>query len=270
MIVSERVVSAVDDLIREAATFDVLPKFKALSKSEIKEKLPGEVVTAVDLAVEARVGPALTKILPGSVIVGEEGANANPVLLDLMSGDQPVWLLDPLDGTSDFVNGGPQFGIMVALICKGEALASWIYHPLTDLMIAAFNGGGAYIGDERVYVPEPPDEKVLCGSILTRFLPENLKADAEAAIPTFRPVPVSLSAAHEYPEIVRGVKHFALYYRTLAWDHVPGVLLVKEAGGIARRYDGQYYDPTDGGSGLLIAANEEVWHTARARILPNL
>lgn len=270
MRVDDQCLNAVDELIREASAIDVLPKFRALAISDIEEKSPGEVVTAVDRAVEARLSRGLEEILPGSVVVGEEGTSANSALFELISGDQPVWLIDPLDGTSSFVKGDPHFGIMVALILKGEALASWIYHPLTDQMVFALSGEGAFVNGQRVCIPSPTDGDELCGSILTKFLPDDLKTDAEAAIPTFRPVHVTLSAAHEYPDIVRGDKHFALYYRTLPWDHVPGVLMIEEAGGIARRFSGERYDPADGGSGLLVAANEDIWLTARIRILPSL
>jgi fructose-1,6-bisphosphatase/inositol monophosphatase family enzyme len=69
-------------------------------------------------------------------------------------------------------------------------------------------------------------------------------------------------AATEYPDVICGDQHFALYWRALPWDHAPGSLLLTEAGGVARRPDGTEYSPGDQRFGLLAARNAATWHLA--------
>jgi fructose-1,6-bisphosphatase/inositol monophosphatase family enzyme len=72
----------------------------------------------------------------------------------------------------------------------------------------------------------------------------------------------------DYPRLVDGAQDFVLFHRTLPWDHAPGTLLLREAGGVARRPDGSRYRPADDGLGLLNAADEACWDTVRALLLP--
>ncbi|MDQ4070429.1 MAG: inositol monophosphatase, partial [Actinomycetota bacterium] len=76
-----------------------------------------------------------------------------------------------------------------------------------------------------------------------------------------------MAAAVEYPLIAEGEEDFALFGRTLPWDHAPGVLLVEEAGGVARRPDGTPYRPADTTGNLLVAADEGTWAAVRRHLL---
>ena len=68
--------------------------------------------------------------------------------------------------------------------------------------------------------------------------------------------------------IVAGRQDFVAFWRTLPWDHAPGALLVREAGGVVRRFDGSDYAVGDDRAGLLAAANDDIWHTVRSALLP--
>lgn len=270
MIPENRLLPAVDALIRETADTEIVPKFRALPASEIEQKSSGEIVTSVDRAVEIQLSIGLKKILPGSLAIGEEAVSAEPSLLDRFTAEQPVWLIDPLDGTENFTKGDPHFGVMIALVIGGKTQFSWIYHPVSKSMIFAHLGHGGYVNGAPICMPDVPVDDKLRGSILSRFLPEALKSDALVSAPAYGAVSATLSAAHEYPNIARGDMHFALYYRTLPWDHLAGVLLIEECGGVARRFDGGRFDPLDRRPGLLVAANQQIWNTVRRRSLPSL
>src|SRR4030095_3156841 len=99
-------------LIQEAAAAEIMPRFRQLAAGDVREKAPGDLVTVADEAVEARLAPALEALLPGSVVVGEEAAAADPNLLNRLFDDQPVWIIDPVDGTSNFAEGRPAFAVM--------------------------------------------------------------------------------------------------------------------------------------------------------------
>lgn len=74
-------------------------------------------------------------------------------------------------------------------------------------------------------------------------------------------------AGREYLDVLTGEQQFVLFWRTLPWDHTPGTLLVREAGGVARRFDGADYHPADEGRGLLVAASPEIWDEVSAALL---
>ncbi|HEX3499228.1 MAG TPA: inositol monophosphatase family protein, partial [Stellaceae bacterium] len=124
-------------LIVEVAESEVMPRFEKLETGDISEKGPGDLVTVADVASERRLTPALRDLLPGSLVVGEEAAAADPAVLTLLGGDDPVWVVDPIDGTANFAAGIPIFAIMVALIRRGETLAAWIHDPVKRVTASA-------------------------------------------------------------------------------------------------------------------------------------
>ena len=77
-------------------------------------------------------------------------------------------------------------------------------------------------------------------------------------------------AGYEYPAVATDEQQFAMFWRILPWDHVPGALILREAGGVVRHLDGAEYRPTDSERGLLVAANEDIWHTVRTAPAPAL
>jgi fructose-1,6-bisphosphatase/inositol monophosphatase family enzyme len=134
--------------------------------------------------------------------------------------------------------------------------------PLSGRLARAALGSGAWIGDRKLQaVPWTPGER-LRGSI-GRFMPEEMQADlAERLGSGAERLPGLMSAGVEYPMIGAGERDFALYWRTLAWDHAAGVLFVNEAGGKAARPDGSAYQPTKEGNGMLVAASPDRWEAA--------
>jgi fructose-1,6-bisphosphatase/inositol monophosphatase family enzyme len=109
---------AVSQLMREAADTIVLPVF-GRREAAPEEKEPGEWVTVADRAAEAFLTPRLVDLLPGSVVVGEEAAAAEPSIFGRLGFAGHVWLLDPLDGTANFANGRAPFAVMAALVQDG-------------------------------------------------------------------------------------------------------------------------------------------------------
>jgi len=108
-------ITQVNALLKEVAAQAILPRYRALHSNQIQEKEPGDYVTAADLASEAMLKKGLSALLPGSQVVGEEEISANPGLLDDLDDESPIWVIDPLDGTINFVNGVRGFAIQLAL-----------------------------------------------------------------------------------------------------------------------------------------------------------
>src|SRR6185312_6369523 len=124
-------------LIAETAETEIMPRFRHLTRDDIREKGPGDLVTTADVAAERRLGAALRDLLPGSQIVGEEAVAADPTLLSALDGSDPVWLVDPIDGTGNFASGRPVFATMVAFVRDGRALMGWIHDPVRRVTAAA-------------------------------------------------------------------------------------------------------------------------------------
>lgn len=253
-------ITTVGDLIAEVAEAAILPRFRRLEAGEVEEKTPGELVTIADREAEAMLATRLAELMPGARIVGEEAAAADGALLARLD-DGPVWLIDPLDGTSNFVEGHSPFSTMVALLVDGETQIAWIVDPVSGRRVVAERGGGTWVDGVRLRTDAAlPGTSELSGAILQRFLPTDLKASIlSRAVGLARVLPGTRSAGAEYPAIALGEQHFALFWRTLAWDHAPGALILTEAGGKVARLDGSPYRPASAANGLLTAGNAGIW-----------
>ena len=249
----------VDILIRDVAAAEIMPRWRSLSSDEQWEKRPGSVVTAADVAAEKTLARELVSFLPGSVVVGEEMIEDDPAAIELLDGDAPVWVLDPVDGTSNFAKGSPDFGVMVALVVKRQTIAGWIFRPVDDDMYVCELGAGAFLNGERLMISPSPralaDMEGSLGGYLRR------KTDLPAK---FARVTSTHCIAVDYCALVTGEVHFAHYRGVRAWDHAPGWLLHAEAGGYNQCLDDtEYLAGKPGEGGILLATDREAWEVLR-------
>ena len=265
---NSHLVDDVGNLLRQAAESAILPRFRRLASGDVEEKTPGEVVTVADREAEAILSRGLAALLPGSRVVGEEAVAADAALLDGLDRGI-VWLVDPLDGTGNFVAGQAPFSVMAALLRDGEAVGAWMLDPLSGSLAVAERGGGAYMDGGRVEADQnSPDVSALRGAIYIRFLPaDRREAITRRAAVLGEEVPRTFCAGADYPAIASGRQHFSLYWRTLPWDHVPGALFLTEVGGKVARFDGSAYRPASRDGGLLAALNPTVWERVHAALL---
>lgn len=263
-------IDEVEDLIRQVARDVVMPRYQHLTAGEVHEKGPGDLVTIADQEAELALTELLTRLLPGSSVVGEEAVAADPAVLRRVGDAGAVWLVDPVDGTANFAAGHTPFAMMVALLRDGEAVASWIFDVVADRMAVAEAGSGAYVDGERVHSrADALDAASLVGSVSTRYFPDDIRFEvAERASQLGKVTPGRRCAGYEYPAIIADDQQFAMFWRILPWDHTPGSLLVREAGGVSRHLDGAPYLPAGEQRGLLVAANDDIWHEVRRTLLP--
>ncbi|HEX5740871.1 MAG TPA: inositol monophosphatase family protein [Pilimelia sp.] len=255
----------VGTLLRETAAAVVLPSYRRLAAADVRHKADGTVVTVVDDRAEARLAAGLRALLPGAAVVGEEAADADATVPDLLSGPGPVWVVDPLDGTANFVAGTGPFAMLVALCRAGVAEAAWLYDPPADRLWTAVRGGGAFRDGMPVRVPGTAGvpRSRLRGAVPGRWLPPPL-ADRLAGAGFGALLPGLRCAGHEYPALVAGAQDFALFWRTKPWDHLAGALLLTEAGGRVAQLDATPYDPRRARPGLLAAASPAIWQEVAA------
>ncbi|WP_129791342.1 inositol monophosphatase [Sphingosinicella sp. CPCC 101087] len=258
----------VEALMREAADRAILPRFRLLAEHEVEEKSPGELVTAADRDSEAILTAGLAGLIEGARVVGEEACAVDPALMEGL--DQGlVWLVDPLDGTSNFAAGEEVFAVMVALLRDGTTVAGWMLDPLSGRLARAERGAGAWLGGERLVAPPHRPGTALRGSI-GRFMPAAMEQEVvRRARAGGELLPMLKCAGADYPLLALGERDFVFYWRTLPWDHAAGALFLEEAGGKAVRPDGSAYQPASRGSGLLAASTPEAWEEAHRRLLGN-
>ncbi|GAA3026910.1 inositol monophosphatase family protein [Streptomyces glomeratus] len=255
--------SDVEEAVRTAAATEIMPRFRRLAAHEIDEKSgPHDLVTDADRKAEAYLTEALGKLLPGSVVVGEEAVHANPATYDAIRGEAPVWIVDPVDGTRQFVHGDPGFCTLVALTQGGVVHASWTYAPVHDRFATAIRGGGAFLDGRRLHSGSPVAGRDLEVATSHPFYTTDDQKRALLGLQTEGVRPRSCgSAGLEYLQIAQGLLDATAFCWEAAWDHAAGLLLVQEAGGSHLTIAGEPFRITGGNTLPFTAARDEA--TAR-------
>ena len=253
----------VDAIMREVAAREVLPRFQNLSHAEIREKNPGDIVTIADEKAEAALDERLREEIPGSRAIGEEMAARDPSSMNALEGPDPVWIIDPVDGTQNYADGNPCFAMIIALVHNSETLAGWIYEPHRGHMVYAAKGQGAWEDGCQLRITDGDDLSELKGS-LNKRLREILyqrQATEDLKIPSKMTRYRCVGA--EYADLARGKLDFARYMGSLKpWDHAAGALIHAEAGGFNAYTDSmEAYMPVPPhkGRALLMAPDRQNW-----------
>ncbi|HVI87798.1 MAG TPA: inositol monophosphatase [Dongiaceae bacterium] len=264
----------VADLMAEVAKAEIVPRFRALAQGDWREKAPGDIVTIADERAEAALEPQLLKLLPGSVVLGEEAAARDKSLFDLLRGDRPVWIIDPIDGTANFAAGKPEFCSMLALVEGDRLLASWIHEPLPGRTTCAVAGGGVEVlGEARPVTPMAADRAgnmrgvIAVGHKGRADLVQ--RAGALKSRMEIEQVRSLRCAGFDYLRLLAGELDFLLFSGVMPWDHAAGALLVQERGGLAGYLgdDGRYLASRAlAAEGVLAAARPDDWRRIAAHL----
>ncbi|MFG2126243.1 inositol monophosphatase family protein [Streptomyces sp. NPDC048751] len=248
----------VEEAVRKAAAAEIMPRFRRLAAHEVDEKNgPHDLVTDADRRAELYLTEVLGALLPGSVVVGEEAVAADPATYEALQGDAPVWIVDPVDGTRQFVNGDDGFCTLVALARRGVLLASWTYAPARDQLAKAVRGGGAFFEGERLFAGPPAPGRDL--TVATSHPDYTTEAEKHALLGLWTdgvaPRPCG-SAGLEYLAVARGELDATAFSWEFAWDHAAGILLVEEAGGAHLTLTGEPFRITGGNTLPFTAARD--------------
>ncbi|MFI2733942.1 inositol monophosphatase family protein [Streptomyces sp. NPDC018711] len=258
----------VEEAVRKAAAAEIMPRFRQLAADDIVEKNgPHDLVTVADRAAEGHLTASLTALLPGSVVVGEEAVHADPGVYEELRGDAPVWIVDPVDGTRQFVHGDPAFCTLVALARHGEVLASWTYAPALEQFAVAVRGRGATLNGEAIRSGSPAPGEVLevATSHPDYTTPDQKRALLGLRTEGVRPRPCG-SAGLEYLAVARGELAGTAFSWEYAWDHAAGLLLVAEAGGATTTIAGEPFRLA-GGNALPFTTARDAATAERIRAL---
>ena len=262
-------------LLRDAARAEILPRFRRLPEAAIRAKSgPLDLVTDADEAAERMIHAGLSRMFPGALVVGEEAASAAPRIIEGLSQAELAFVVDPVDGTANFAAGVPLFGCMAAAVRRGETIAAWIHDPMGDDTAIALRGDGAWleagdgsgrISDLRVAAPVPLERMI--GAVSWSWLPQEKRVAVTSRLPRLAASVNFRCAAAEYRLAASGGAHLLMYNRLMPWDHLPGELIHREAGGFSARFDGSAYLPGMTTGGLIAAPDRDTWQAAREAFL---
>ncbi|WEX09984.1 inositol monophosphatase family protein [Chelativorans sp. AA-79] len=235
--------------------------FGEVQNLQVSLKGPGDYVSQADKRAEQILYTELSRVRPGySFLMEESGA---------VEGDDPQhrWLVDPLDGTTNFLHGIPIFAVSVALERQGTLVAAVIYNPAMDELYTAERGGGAFLNDRRMRVAARRD---LPDCVIGTGIPHLGRGHHGRALVDLRNVMAESSgirrmgsAALDLAYVAAGRMDGFWEDALQPWDTAAGILMVREAGGfVTDRTGGQDIF----GTGSVVAGNEAI-HRSLLKIL---
>ena len=208
-----------------------------------------DLVTEADKGSERLIRNLIATHFPGHSFLGEEGVEPGPeasaaALREAMDAEY-LWIVDPIDGTTNFVHGFPFFAVSIALARKGQVIVGVVYDPVRDELFVAERGKGAYLRGKRLKVSA---ERTLGESLLATGNPADPAMlrlnvhEASALVYKSRNLRVCGSAALHLAYVAAGRLSGFWEHGLNAWDVAAGSLLVEEAGGHVSAMNGEPFD----------------------------
>ncbi len=209
-----------------------------------------DLVTEVDKGAEQMIRRLIMTHFPDHAILGEEGVEPGPeassLAIQAVQDEEFLWIVDPVDGTTNFVHGFPFFSVSIALAHHGEVIVGVIYDPIRDELFVAEKGKGAYVHGNRMQVSG--EEHLSDGLVAVGFppdpsfaLPVNMAA-VQALAPKVRNLRAGGSAALHLAYVASGRLSAYTEIGLNPWDIAAGALLVQESGGMVTNTIGHPYD----------------------------
>lgn len=236
----------------EKAAKGLIRDFGELEQLQVSVKSIGDFVSAADLRAEKILRRELEKARPGFSFLLEEGGVIEG------SDTEHRWIIDPLDGTTNFLHGIPHFAISIGLERAGEMVAGIIFNPITNDLFTAEKGGGAFWNDRRMRVS---GRRKIDECVVATGIPHKGRGEHPAFLRQLQKVMASTAGVRRMGAASLDLAwtaagRYDAYWETHlnAWDVAAGVLMVREAGGYVSTLDAKIADPV--ASGALLASNE--------------
>jgi myo-inositol-1(or 4)-monophosphatase len=220
---------------------------------QVSLKGPANFVTIADKRAEEAVYSELSKARPGYGFIGEEGGMREG------TDKSHVWIVDPLDGTTNFLHGMPHFAVSIALKREDSIIAGVIYNPANDDLFLAEKGKGAFLNDQRLRVA---GRKKLNEAVIGCGLPHLGRGSFETSVKEMAALQPRVAGLRRFGAATLDLAWVAagrfdgFWERNLgAWDMAAGMILVREAGGFVSDFEG---GDDILGTGNIVAGNEYI------------
>ncbi|MBK18694.1 MAG: inositol monophosphatase [Rhodospirillaceae bacterium] len=247
------IINVMDAAARKAAR-SLVHDFGEVEHLQVSKKGPADFVSEADRRAEQILQFELSKARPEfSLLLEEQGAVGSEEAIDR-------WIVDPLDGTTNFLHGIPHFAISIAHEQNGELEAGMIYDPLRDETFWAVRGGGCFLNNTRLRVSARSNLDV---AVLATGIPFGGRPGKEEMLAALVPVMEKTAGLRRFGAAsldlayVAAGRYDAFWEIGLSpWDVAAGIILVREAGGLVSELDGRN-DPLNGGT--ILAANNALF-----------
>ncbi|MEN2985085.1 MAG: inositol monophosphatase family protein [Thermodesulfovibrionaceae bacterium] len=210
-------------------------KIGTITKENITQKSISDYVTEVDIYSEKKIIEHIKKYFPHHQIMAEESSNNYKKA-------EYLWIIDPLDGTTNFIHGFPVVAVSIALMYKGELKVGVVYDPIKDELFYAEKDEGAFLNGERIRVSSLKEPSL---SLIATGFPFRNKQYIDSYIKIFRELLYSVSdlrrpgaAAIDLAYVACGRVDGFFEFALSPWDIAAGTILIKEAGGVVSDFDG--------------------------------
>ena len=248
----------------EKASYKLLRDFGEVEQLQVSKKGPSDFVSNADLKAEKTIRYELEKARPKFGFLLEEQGE--------IEGEDPTqrWIIDPLDGTTNFLHGIPHFAISIALEHNGEVVAGVVFDPVKDEMFWAERGRGAFMNDRRLRVSSRRD---LSQSVIATGIPHHGRGDhgeflaiAEAVMARTAGIRRYGAAALDLAYVAAGRYEGFWELGLEAWDIAAGQIIVREAGGYVTDYAGRDKAVQ---TGEVLAANDQL-HPELSKLITSI
>ncbi|MDC0412991.1 inositol monophosphatase [Pelagibacteraceae bacterium] len=231
----------------------IIRDFGEIEKLQVSKKGPGDFVTKTDQKVEEIIIEELERARPGYNFVAEEGGSTKE------NKSEFTWIIDPIDGTNNFLHGIPHFAISIGLEKNNEIIAGIIFDPIKNEMFFAEKGRGAYLNNSRIRVSS---RNIIADSIALTGGPSYAEPNKDiffeeyiAMSNNFNQVRKLGSAALDLAYVAAGRAEIFWHKNLKYWDIAAGLIIVREAGGTITDFRGKTFDLTNN---QLLATNSRL------------
>ena len=260
-------------IVRRAAETEILPRFRGLAEGDVgTKKSARDVVTQADILAEEQMTAELKALYPTALVFGEEAHAKDPTVLDGVESVELAFVIDPVDGTLNFVKGLPLFGTILSVVSKGECVGGLLHDPLNNCWLMASKGAGAYRLDgagsaQPVRTATASSLSEMSGAMCLPFFPEPHRAEVLSRVSQLEVFLAFNCSIFDYWLTATGGTHFTANFCGMYWDHLAGMLIHSEAGGYNARFDRSPYRAFGEPANVLSAPDKESWELIRREIL---
>ncbi|MDC3116368.1 inositol monophosphatase [Alphaproteobacteria bacterium] len=270
----DEIVKYIRILLKDVNERIILKYFNNLKSSDISTKsADDDFVSIADKKSEELIFNKLIGFLDIKNFIGEESSYLNKKQYINLLNEQLVWVVDPIDGTKNYINGKDNFCSMISLVCSSIPVATFIYHPLKNNFVYGFRDFGAYSmnTDTKKIIRLSIDTSnsiTILGSGGTKGIPDRYRQSILYNLRTKTKRVFIGSAGIETIMLAKNQTQFLFHGRVTPWDHSPLDLIVREAGGVVYMVKNKEKFNLNSNGPILAASNHEIWDQIKEIAIP--
>ena len=271
--IRKKIIYYISDLLVKVNELIILKYYKNLSSKHINTKSSDDdYVSIADKESEIYIVKNLIGFLNINQYIGEETSYINKDDYKSFEKNALYWVIDPIDGTKNYINGKNEFCSMISLVFNSIPIASFVYYPLKNLLVYAFKGFGAYsleIKTKKVIqlrIQQNSFDNIV-GSGGTKGIEEPLRQKVLQNLRKYTNRLFIGSAGIEAIMLASNETQFVFHGRVTPWDHSPLDLIIKESGGCVYMLNGKAEFNIFSRGPILAASNDQIWENIRSLAL---